>query len=319
MIQIPCFSKFSPVCVPVLINEAVSKQHELRSIPQTASVVPPAPWEQVIKFGELLSWNGSYLPGNWKWASMMRKDCSKIFAWVRKTDGRKGGREWDGFMKCMCVCHMLAWTWLLRAHRPPGFLCSDGYWCLSSPRVRCSVISLTQHLHTLNPQRQHTAFQVCFSVTHTLPQYFTAANFCVLVVRKPRNTHTHQQWILRCYHCYTVTSIIARHNDNKVMPRGDLHYVKTDTVMLLLRCCCQQLPAAAAAAAAWDLCITLRFFIFDMFCSVGGWKSLQHTSVLLKVWAIHVFICAFVCYIQTQHVRHLYTLGTTFNAEFKLL
>lgn len=52
----------------VLIKEVVSRQHEptssLHSIPQTSSVVLLVPWEQVIKFGELLSRNASYLPDN---------------------------------------------------------------------------------------------------------------------------------------------------------------------------------------------------------------------------------------------------------------
>lgn len=63
----------------------------LHSIPQTSSVVPVAPWERVIKFGELLSWNSSYLPGNWKWVSVMWKECGKVsVGWGRHANGRLG-------------------------------------------------------------------------------------------------------------------------------------------------------------------------------------------------------------------------------------
>ncbi len=112
MIQIACLLKHflhkKNLCVPILINEAVSKQHEptlsLRSIPQTSSVVPPAPWEQVIKFGELLSWNGSYLPGNWKWVSVMRKDCCKILlGWEKGREGEKVAESETGLWSVCCV------------------------------------------------------------------------------------------------------------------------------------------------------------------------------------------------------------------------
>lgn len=158
----------------------------------------------------------------------------------------------------MCVCvssqivrETLAWTVPVKARRPPGFLCGDGYWCLSPPRDRCPVISHTHtrpkhthartHTHTI--LRQHTASQVlvCCGVffqflghTHShIPSHLQTCS-CVLVFCGTRTQHIHKQWLVRFSHYYTVASIIAQHNDNKVMPRGDLHFVKTDTVMLLL-------------------------------------------------------------------------------------
>lgn len=124
------------------MNEAVSKQHEpalsLRSIPQASSVVAVAPWEQVIKFGELLSWNGSYLPGNWKWVSVMWKECGKIFAGLRETWRweEEEEEEGDGFMKrvFLCVCSQRERDSVSEKLAVPLDSSSgDGYWCSSSP------------------------------------------------------------------------------------------------------------------------------------------------------------------------------------------
>lgn len=170
MIQIACLLKHflhTNLCVPILINEAVSKQHEptlsLRSIPQTSSVVPPAPWEQVIKFGELLSWNGSYLPGNWKWVSVMRKDCCEILlGWERQKE-----RRWQRVRQVYEVCVVClqpdcqrerCWhgqcQWKLAVPQDSSAVMAIGV-CLP-PGDRCSVIS---HTHT---QPKHT-----HALTHT--------------------------------------------------------------------------------------------------------------------------------------------------------
>lgn len=52
----------------ILINETDPKQQEPVPMFSASDFIcfPLAPWEQVIRFGELLSQNGSYLPGNRK-------------------------------------------------------------------------------------------------------------------------------------------------------------------------------------------------------------------------------------------------------------
>lgn len=138
----------------ILINEAVSRQHEsilvLHSIAQTSSSVPLVPWEQLIKFGELLSRNGSYLPGNWKRVSAMWKYCCKIFSgWERHKE-----RSWQGVRQvCVCVCvHIVkdrdaCMDSDSKPRCSPGFGCSVGYRYISSQGTLLSALSSLTHTY----------------------------------------------------------------------------------------------------------------------------------------------------------------------------
>jgi len=143
-------------------------------------------------------------------------------------------------MKCVFLCvsarlsgrEKLTWTVPVEACCPPGFLCSDGYWCPPSPRDRCSVISRTK-THTHAHTQTHTILKdsnlppryLFFRDTHTPFKYAPHTH-------RHADAHTHTQWLVRFSQYSSVASIIAQHNDNKVMPRGDLHFVKTATIML---------------------------------------------------------------------------------------
>lgn len=154
---------------------------------------PLAPWEQVIRFGELLSQNGSYLPGNRKWASVMWKDYGKIFlGWERCGGG--GARDWRK-RSCNGQCQrklvslriLLQW-WLLVSLFPWGTAALSSWAHFHNKNTHAHPLTLM----CTYTQSSDTAFcllgiSLFFWDRHT--QSFTAAHMNLVLWGTEQNTH----------------------------------------------------------------------------------------------------------------------------------
>lgn len=169
---------------------------------------------------------------------MSERDVERLwqdFSWVREMGGGRA-RDWRK-RSCNGQCQwklvslriLLQW-WLLVSLFPWGTAALSSWAHFHNKDTHAHPLTLT----CTYTQSSDTAFcllgiSLFFWDIHT--QSFTAAHMNLVLWGTEQKTHA-----MSCTvppQCYTVASIIAQHNDIKVMPSGDQHFVKSDTVLPL--------------------------------------------------------------------------------------